>query len=161
MTAARRLWASILIGGFIASHAGVLRASDDEPAAVAARTASSNPTALSRLQFRFDERLLNASAAPWSDPWQVAHPLVPSAASMFGQRRGFGRGGRRHGAAQAEVILGSVAAITGAALLVYANRPECSTNTAASGCGYGTKVVGGAVLSAGIVSLVIGAATWR
>jgi tetrahydromethanopterin S-methyltransferase subunit C len=59
------------------------------------------------------------------------------------------------------VVLGAVASITGAALLVYANRPECRTNELASGCGYGTKVVGGAVLSGGLVSLVVGALTWR
>jgi hypothetical protein len=31
----------------------------------------------------------------------------------------------------------------------------------ANGCNYGTKVVGGAVLSAGIVGLLVGALTWR
>jgi hypothetical protein len=49
----------------------------------------------------------------------------------------------------------------GTAVLVYANRLECSTNPIANGCGYGTKVIGGAVLSGGIVGLVVGAATWR
>ncbi len=60
-----------------------------------------------------------------------------------------------------EIILGAVASIAGTAILVYANRPECSTNQTANGCGYGTKVIGGAVLSAGIVGLVAGALTWR
>jgi hypothetical protein len=60
------------------------------------------------------------------------------------------------------MVLGAAASITGGAILVYANRPECgTTNRMASGCGYGTKVVGGAVLSAGIVGLLIGALTWR
>jgi len=61
----------------------------------------------------------------------------------------------------AALMLGSIAAIAGTALLVYANRPECTTNQLAGGCGYGTKVVGGAVLSGGAVGLFIGALTWR
>lgn len=61
----------------------------------------------------------------------------------------------------AALMLGSIAAIAGTAVLVYANRPECTTNQFAGGCGYGTKVVGGAVLSGGVVGLVIGALTWR
>jgi hypothetical protein len=77
--------------------------------------------------------------------------------AQFGRR---GRG-RRNGAAAAIVALGAVASITGAAILVYANRPECTGNQLASGCGYGTKVVGGAVLSAGIVGMVAGALAWR
>jgi hypothetical protein len=59
------------------------------------------------------------------------------------------------------MALGAAASIAGAAVLVYANRPECRTNQTASGCGYGTKVVGGAVLSAGIVGIFVGALTWR
>ncbi|MEP7310797.1 MAG: hypothetical protein ABJA98_35310 [Acidobacteriota bacterium] len=61
----------------------------------------------------------------------------------------------------AAIVIGAVASITGAAILVYANRPECSSHPVATGCGYGTKVVGGAVLSGGIVGLTIGALTWR
>jgi hypothetical protein len=38
---------------------------------------------------------------------------------------------------------------------VYANRPERSTHPALSGCGYGTKVVSGAVLSAGVLPLIV------
>ena len=53
-----------------------------------------------------------------------------------------------------------LATITGAAILVYANRPECRYHEFGSGCGYGTKVVGGAVLSGGVVGLTIGALTW-
>ncbi len=58
-------------------------------------------------------------------------------------------------------MLGAVATITGAAILVYANRPDCSTNQFAGGCGYGTKVVGGAVLAGGVAGLFVGALTWR
>ena len=60
----------------------------------------------------------------------------------------------------AAIVIGSVVAIAGAAILVYANRPECDVKEFAGGCGYGTKVVGGAVLSGGVVSLVVGALTW-
>jgi hypothetical protein len=89
--------------------------------------------------------------------------FVPVESSSFAQRGGYrGRGtrGGRNGAAAA-IVLGAAAAIAGTAILVYANRPECSTNQMANGCGYGPKVVGGAVLSAGIVGLLVGAVTWR
>jgi hypothetical protein len=67
----------------------------------------------------------------------------------------------RHDGSIAAMVIGAAAAITGAAVLVYANRPECTTAPIANGCGYGTKVVGTAALSGGIVSLFIGALTWR
>jgi len=66
---------------------------------------------------------------------------------------------RRNGAITA-LMIGAVAAITGVAVLTYANRPECGTNQLAGGCGYGTKVIGTAVLSGGIVGLFVGAVTW-
>jgi hypothetical protein len=66
-----------------------------------------------------------------------------------------------HDGSIAALMIGAVVAITGAAVLVYANRPECDVNRFASGCGYGTKVVGGAVLSGGMVGVVVGALTWR
>ena len=81
--------------------------------------------------------------------------------ATLAQRRGFrGRSGRNDGA-QAAIVVGTLAAITGAALLVYANRPECRTNQAASACGYGTKVIGGSVLSAGVVGILAGTVAWR
>jgi hypothetical protein len=90
-------------------------------------------------------------------------PLAPS--SRLGvsyAQRGFYRGGRRrNGAAQAEMVLGAVAAITGAAVLTYANRPACSVDALADGCSYGTKVVGTAVTAAGIATFLTGAITWR
>jgi hypothetical protein len=61
----------------------------------------------------------------------------------------------------AAIMIGSLIAITGAAILVYANRPDCDFHQFAGGCGYGTKVIGGAVLSGGVVSIVVGALTWR
>jgi hypothetical protein len=96
-------------------------------------------------------------------PQLPAAPLFTSSeAEGFGQRGGYrGRGRSRNGAAQAAIVIGSAAAIGGGAVLVYANRPECSANHAANGCGYGTKVTGTAVLSAGIVALIVGALSWR
>ena len=79
-------------------------------------------------------------------------------ASAFGQYR---RRGRYHrDAAAAALVLGAVGTIAGAAVLVYANRPDCSVNANLGGCGYGAKVVGGSVLTAGLVGLTIGAITW-
>jgi hypothetical protein len=130
----------------------------------ASQTVSSTPTtAVSLTQpFAFSEtshlaigdETLRAMAVPLSASQPYASPV-------FAQR-GWYRGGRRHnGAAQAEMILGAAAAITGAALLTYANRPECSTNALAGGCGYGTKVVGTAVTAGGIVAFLTGAFSWR
>jgi hypothetical protein len=61
----------------------------------------------------------------------------------------------------AAIMIGAAATITGAALLIYANRPDCETNQFAGGCGYGTKVIGGSVLAGGVVGLFVGALTWR
>jgi hypothetical protein len=101
---------------------------------------------------------LGATRAQLSRSTLTFIPAQPT----LGQRGGYGsRGrGRRHGAAAA-IVLGAVGTIAGGAILVYANRPDCRTNQTAGGCGYGTKVIGGAVLSAGIVGLVVGALTWR
>ena len=75
------------------------------------------------------------------------------------------RRGRPYGSGRSRSIaaltIGTIAAIAGAAILVYANRPECNTSPSAGGCGYGTKVIGGAVLTGGVAGLVIGALTWR
>lgn len=101
-----------------------------------------------------------------SDEMLAAHGLFEAgAASLALEQRGRYRGRRSrwndNRAAQTAIILGGVASIAGAAILVYANRPECRTNQFANGCGYGSKVVGGAVLSGGLVSITLGAVTWR
>ncbi|HEY2905176.1 MAG TPA: hypothetical protein VGJ29_04695 [Vicinamibacterales bacterium] len=113
----------------------------------------------------------NSSAA--SAPVFTAPPQLQSdhkfLADEFGsseQRRrgadGYGRGGgRRNNAAAAEMVLGGIAAIAGTAILVYANRPDCSRDRFADGCGYGTKVVGGSFLAGGVVVFSVGALTWR
>jgi hypothetical protein len=90
-----------------------------------------------------------------------SEPLSPSESSAFRQWGGFRRGRGRNGGAATAIVLGAVGTIAGAAVLVYANRPECNGNPTLGGCGYGTKVIGGAVLSAGLVGLTIGALTWR
>jgi hypothetical protein len=100
------------------------------------------------------EETLRAMAVPLSASQPYASPVLA--------QRGWYRGGRRHnGAAQAEMILGAAAAITGAAILTYANRPECSANALAEGCSYGTKVVGTAVTAGGIVTFLTGAFSWK
>jgi hypothetical protein len=91
---------------------------------------------------------------------RASEPLSPSESSAFRQG-GFRRGRGRNGGAATAIVLGAVGTIAGAAVLVYANRPECNGNPTLGGCGYGTKVIGGAVLSAGLVGLTIGALTWR
>ena len=68
---------------------------------------------------------------------------------------------RRHDGSIAAIMFGAAGVITGSALLVYASRPECSVNQAASGCGYGPKVIGTSVLTGGVVGLMVGALTWR
>ena len=101
-----------------------------------------------------------------SDDKLAAHGLIGlGAPSLAFDHRGRYRGRRSrwddNRAAQTAIIIGGVASIAGAAMLVYANRPECRANQFANGCGYGSKVVGGAVLSGGLVSITLGAITWR
>jgi hypothetical protein len=100
-----------------------------------------------------------ATARTWAATFRFV-PAEPDAVAPAAQSRR-GRSRRRHGAAVAAIAAGAVASIAGAAVLVYANRPECRTHETASGCGYGTKVVGGAVISGGIVALVAGAVMAR
>ena len=145
---------------------GPLLASEEKPSSSAAppsqavvtiasdaqgRTAADLSRSTDRSRFTLSNEALRASTLTFA----------PIGSASFTQRgyRGRGRGGR-NGAATA-IVLGAVASIAGAAVLVYANRPECSSNHSASGCGYGTKVIGGAVLSAGIVGLAVGSLTWR
>ena len=98
-------------------------------------------------------------------------PLQPSFAALAaagaaaqrgryrGGRGGYG-GGSRNAAAQA-LLVGAAATIAGAAVLAYANRPDCDYNQRLMGCGYGTKVVGTSVLAGGLVGVLVGAALWR
>jgi len=87
---------------------------------------------------------------------------APVDSRAFGQwGRGYRRGRGRNAAAATAIFLGAAGTIAGTALLVYAARPECGGNPELGGCGYGTKVLGGAVLSAGLVGVMVGALTWR
>jgi hypothetical protein len=114
--------------------------------------------------FTLDDDVFATSAQVGSSGgqiWRSALKFVPVESGALAQRRDRGGRGDRNRAAQVELVLGAVASIAGTAVLVYAHRPECSTNPTADGCGYGTKVVGGAILTAGIFSLVAAAVTWR
>lgn len=94
--------------------------------------------------------------------WPGTLASLSEEAGVLAQRRGYrGRGSGRNDAARAAILLGAVGVIAGTAVLVYSNRPECSLNARENGCGYGTKVAGSAVISAGIVGLLVGALTWR
>jgi hypothetical protein len=119
---------------------------------------------LERSRFTLNAGDFTASPSP-GPVAQGAHRtfnFVPTRSNAFAGQIYQGRPYRlRHDGSIAAVMIGSVVAIAGAAILVYANRPECDTHHFAGGCGYGTKVVGGAVLSGGVVSLVVGALTWR
>jgi hypothetical protein len=155
-----------LVGG---PWVGTLFASEQEPSPREAPTSQlgnvSDPSStLERSPFALTDWRITADApveaAGSAQIWQRPVNFMPSESSAFAQRGGYGGRRGRNGAATA-IILGAAASIAGTAILVYANRPDCSTNQMASGCGYGTKVVGGAVLSAGIVSVIFGALTWR
>jgi hypothetical protein len=116
--------------------------------------------------FAAEEAGSAAVAAPslrLPSPEALARVAIDSPKSVEVQR-GYGYGyrrGRGRGAAAAAIMIGAAAAIGGTALLVYANRPECSTNPLASGCSYGTKVAGGSLLAGGVVGVAVGAALWR
>jgi hypothetical protein len=102
-------------------------------------------------------------ALPLDVEFALAHtaaPTVPFARDATAQWYRRGGRGRRHAAVTA-IMLGAVGTIAGTAVLVYANRPDCGTNPNLGGCGYGTKVVGGAVLAAGLVGIFTGALLWQ
>jgi hypothetical protein len=138
-----------------------------DPPAVERDLLSGAPSDVKRSPFTLTDEQLTAdapAAAATARVWRGAFNVLPVESSAFAQRGGYGgrgSGGGRNGAVAA-LLIGATASIAGAAILVYANRPECgTTNQMASGCGYGTKVIGGAVLTGGIVALAIGALTWR
>ena len=151
----RRWTSGALIVCLIGTWTGTLLAKDEPNISPAPSTIFANP-AMSVSFARQPDSGAGLSEA-------VARLRFTPVESAAARSRYWGRGrryGRDHGAARAAVVLGAVAAITGTALLVYANRPECGTNQFAGGCGYGMKVAGGAVLSAGIVGVFAGALTW-
>ena len=105
-------------------------------------------------------RFVTPSAIDALDRAEPVPPVVVTASHEEQRGYGYRRGRGRRSTAATALMIGAAAAITGTALLVYANRPECSTNVSAGGCGYGTKVVGGSVLAAGVIGVGIGAALW-
>jgi len=127
---------------------------------VSAQTAASDIAApanpLGRPHLIVTDRAVSASL--FSSPGGDVLPL--SDREIYAQRGYRSRGGGSRDAALAFLAAGALVSITGAAVLVYANRPECK-NVSANGCGYGTRVVGGAILSAGMVGMVAGAVAWR
>jgi hypothetical protein len=119
-------------------------------------------TERSRFTLNARDFTANPSPGPVAQGAHRTFNFVPAQSSTFAGQIYQGRPYRmgRNGSIAA-IMIGAVATITGAAILVYANRPECGANQFAGGCGYGPKVVGGAVMSGGIVGLFVGALTWR
>jgi hypothetical protein len=142
---------------------GTLFASDEHPAGGPAPAAA--PVSLmerSQLTFDADGLASNPSLGPLALDSHRTFDSGPAQSSAFAGQVYAGRPYRmNHDGSIAALMIGSVVAIAGAAVLIYANRPECDINRFAGGCGYGTKVVGGAVLSGGMVGIVVGALTWR
>jgi hypothetical protein len=144
------------------------QASADPAAAVSAGGQGASATASSpSVEKRFRLTLNNETFTPdrrvdatHAQSWRSTVTFVPVAPGFAQRGRSYGRGRGHHGSTSA-IALGAVAAIAGGALLVYANRPDCSANPTPGGCGFGTKVIGGAVLSAGLVGFVVGGLTWR
>ena len=176
MATARRasMTASVIVCLLGAQFNGVLHASDvdgatlspDTPIAAAETASTGRPVGeLGRLMFDTTRRSADSS---FSNAVTAVHgfkpdanPFAVSAEQIYQGPPYPYRSRRRHDGAIAAIMIGAAAAITGTAVLVYANRPECSANVLANGCGYGTKVVGTAVLSGGLVGLFVGAIAWR
>ena len=127
-------------------------------ATTAATQTQSQPAPLTLNGALLTTNPLAASAIAAGQP--LFKPMTPEFAASAGQiYRGRPYRSRRDGSVAA-LIIGSAAVIAGTAVLVYANRPECSTSQVAGGCGYGTKVIGTSVLAGGAVGLFVGALTW-
>lgn len=106
---------------------------------------------------------LNAIATPsrFTLKEPISSIVTPAPDNVFADRGWSRDHWHRNSGARTAIIVGSIAAIAGGALLVYANRPECGATPSASGCSYGTRVAGGAVLAGGVLGITIGAVTWR
>jgi hypothetical protein len=131
----------------------------DLPAATDRSLIALPQTQLARLKLDAGFLLANASLAQGP---QRQFNLVPTRASALAGQVYQGRPYRigRNGSIAA-IMIGAAATIAGTAILVYANRPDCTINQFAGGCGYGTKVIGGSVVAGGVVGLFVGALTWR
>jgi hypothetical protein len=165
MAKTRRLWmtgATIVCLVSAQANATLFASEDESSVGPATSTTAVPPT--EHFRFTLDAGFLAANPS-LGLPAQDAHGtfnLVPTESGAFAGQIRQGRPYRlERNRSIAALTIGAIATITGAAILIYANRPECDTNQFAGGCGYGTKVVGGAVLTGGAVGLVIGALTWR
>jgi hypothetical protein len=143
-----------LLGG---PWGGILFAADEPSSQGIPQPAAHTPFTFTDDLFAVDR----TAAVVRAQAWQGRFDFVPADSTLLAQRGYRHRGGGRdNGGSAAAIIIGAAAAIAGGAILVYANRPDCRFERA-DGCGYGTKVAGGAVLSAGLVSVIVGAVTWR
>ena len=159
-----------LIVCLVGPHAsGVLFAKDHDttPAtnAAAVTHASASPATTPQRQLLSTTYEFTTDAAPARAGSLHFTPLDFDAAMQRrypGRRPRDGRGrGSNPGAAIAIVAAGAMASITGSAILIYNNRPECDLNPYGRGCGYGTKVVGGSILTAGLIGMFAGAVALR
>jgi hypothetical protein len=162
--------AALTAGIMIVQCTSILLASDSERAATPTDTRLANDSehaaTPTRSGLTFEGKPLLASVPLTAvESRAVTGPMLGApveSRAAFGQwGRGYRRGRGRNAAAATAIFLGAAGTIAGTALLVYAGRPECGANPELGGCGYGTKVLGGAVLSAGLVGVMVGALTWR
>jgi len=146
---------ALIVSLLAAPLCGVVHATEGDGAAVESVPAIglSSPSALARF-------VMPAAMDGLDRAGGLVRPAVVTASDEAQRGYGYRRGRGRRSTAAAALMIGAAAAITGTALLVYANRPECRTNVSASGCGYGTKVVGGSVLAGGVIGVGVGAALW-
>ena len=148
---------------------GMLFASENEPLTTEVRsTQPSSTTSETQISersiftLRAGELTASPSLGPLAQGARRTFDFVPVPSNAFAGQIYQGQPYRlRHDGSIAAIMIGAMAAIAGGAILVYANRPDCEIRPYSGGCGYGTKVVGGAVLSGGIASLFVGALTWR
>jgi hypothetical protein len=166
MTSTHRPWTiaavALCLGG--APFCRTVLASEQQPISAAADAApavtTSDVSRAPRSIFTVSDNQFFASAPLDSSPWRSTSGAAVANSRQWGHHGHYGHG-HDNGAAQAAIIIGAAAAIAGTAILVYANRPDCGNRAEPDGCGYGTKVVGGSLIAGGMVSLVVGAATWR
>lgn len=158
VTTRRAVTAAVLVACLVGAPLSGTVAASESPRSASPESATHPPSSTrdrSSLVFT-DERLKQAFLD--SDTHDDT-----GATAAYGQWGWHGGGHHHHGhngASQAAIILGSAAVIAGTGLLIYSNRPECDVHVHSNEC-YGEKVFGGSLLAGGIVSLVIGAATWH
>jgi hypothetical protein len=142
--------------------AAAISIDDEQPAGTDLSSAPLPQMERSRFTLNAGAFTANPPLGPVAQGVTRTFNFVPTQSSAFAGQIYQGRPYRmRHDGSIAALMIGTALTITGAAILVYANRPDCEFQQFAGGCGYGTKVVGGAVLTGGVVGLFVGAWTWR